>query len=221
MFHRKTRTRSPRDSSSANLRFAAQIAHHPLPMLALSLCMTVGCLGPKRNDYQSAQAISLAKGSVESDALWIAIQDTLRQNRFRLDQVDRREGVITTMSVSSQHWFEFWRHDVNSRPDLWESTVNPMRRWVQARVTRNSQGEDSELTISVYKQRFSSPDRQFNYSAAAYEFFGLSLPATTGDAIITDDRNQWLDVGQDPAMEDYLLHKTLERMRTDHPKPSP
>ncbi len=151
--------------------------------------------------------------SEQADALWEAIQETLRRNRFRLDRVDRRDGVVTTKPEISQHFFEFWRHDVETRTDYWEATLNPLRRWVEVTVRRGDDDQWSELVAVVHKERFSSPDRQFNSTGAAYQYFSDSLPSTTGLVRVTAEYDRWIDQGRDPAMEDYLLQAILERVR--------
>ncbi len=173
--------------------------------------LTVGCLGPRRDDYQSSQAVAIADPSPEADQLWEAAQETLRRHRFQLDRVDRRARTITTMPLTSQHLFEFWRHDVETGPDLWESTLNPLRRWVEVTVARGDDKTWNELAVAVHKERLSSPDRQFNSTGAAYQYFGDSLPSTEGIMRVTAEDDMWLDLGRDAAMEDYLLRDILER----------
>ena len=184
-----------------------------VPMLFVPMVVVVGagCLGPRRDDYQSVQAIAIPDRSAQADALWEAVQDTLRWHRFRLDRVDRRAGVITTLPVASQHFFEFWRHDVDTAPDLWEATLNPLRRWVEVTFAHGEEDVWTELAVAVHKERLSSPDRQFNSTGAAYQYFGDSLPSTAGLARVTPEHDVWLDEGRDPAMEAHLLGKFLER----------
>ena len=177
--------------------------------------LTVSCLGPKRTDYVTARQVSVAHQSEDADQLWTAIQETLRRNRFRLDRVDRRTGVISTMPTASQHFFEFWRHDVDTREDFWEATLNPMRRWAEVSVTCGPDNTWQELAVVVHKERLSSPDRQFNSTGAAYEYFGDDLPSTTGPVEVTAEDDRWLDLGRDPAMEDYLLRAIFERARIE------
>lgn len=153
----------------------------------------------------------MAESSDQSEALWEAIQETLRRGRFRLDQVDRHAGLVTTMPETSQQFFEFWRHDVDTKEDLWESTLNLIRRRVHVNLARAEDGRSGELGVTVYKERFSSPDRQFNSTGAAYQLFGDRLPSTTGQEKVTSADDQWLELGRDPAMEDYLLRAILER----------
>ena len=179
-------------------------------VLAL-LGLTAGCLGPLRDDYRSSQPVAIGDPSPEADQVWEAVQETLRRHRFQLDRVDRRAGAVTTMPLTSQHLFEFWRHDVDTGPDLWESTLNPLRRWVEVTVARGDDKSWTELTVAVHKERLSSPDRQFNSTGAAYQFFGDNLPSTEGIMRVTAEDDMWLDQGRDPAMEDYLLRDILER----------
>ena len=155
--------------------------------------------------------MSVADRSDEADRYWEAAQETLRRHRFRLDRVDRRAGVITTMPVTSQSILEFWRHDLATREDLWESTLNPIRRWVEITVRRGSDGAWKELAVVVHKERLSAPDRQFNTTGAAYQYFGDRLPSTTGSAEVSAADDRWLDRGRDPAMEAYLLEAILAR----------
>ena len=179
--------------------------------LTLLAAMSSGCLGPRRSDYVSVRQVAMPEASDQSEALWEAIQETLRRGRFRLDRVDRHAGVVTTMPETSQQFFEFWRHDVVTREDLWESTLNLIRRRVQVNLARTEDGLSGELGVAVYKERFSSPDRQFNSTGAAYQLFGDRLPSTTGQEKVTSADDRWLELGRDPAMEDYLLRAILNR----------
>lgn len=178
-------------------------------LLVISVCGSVGCFSPRRGEYQSSHPVSVTEPSEQADQLWEAVQETLRRGRFQLDRVDRPAGVITTMPEASQHYFEFWRHDVETSRDAWEATLNPMRRWVEVSLTKADQGPWTQLAVVVHKERLSSPDRQFNSSGAAYQYFGESLPSTTGTSRVSGKDDRWLDCGRDPAMEDYLLRRIL------------
>ena len=189
-----------------------------LILILLSSTPLSGCLASRRGDYVSDRRIALVKDSVQADQFWEAVQETLRRERFQLDRVDRRAGVITTMPEMSQHFFEFWRHDVDTRADFWEATVNPIRRWAEVTVSPAADEAWARLAVVVHKERLSSPDRQFNSTGAAYQYFGDSLPSTTGLVRVTAEHDRWLDLGQDPAMEDYLLRKILKRTEAAVPR---
>lgn len=161
--------------------------------------------------------MSVADSSEEADRAWEAVQETLRRRGFRLDRVDRGAGIVTTFPETTQHFFEVWRHDVNTAPDFWESSLNPMRRWVEVRVARGDDERWREIAVNVHKERLSSPDRQFNSSGAAFQFFGDTLPSTTGKARVTAEDDRWLDRGRDSAMEEYLLRAILDRAGVSTP----
>ena len=173
--------------------------------------MLPGCLGPRRDHYITTTAIAVPERSSEADGLWEAVQETLRRHRFRLDRVDRRSGVITTYPVTSQHFLEFWRNDVDTFPDLWEASWNPLRRWVRIELSPADAVAWSALSVVVHKQRLSSSDRQFNSTGAAYQYFGFSLPLTTGEVQVTQADDRWLDQGRDAAMEEHLLRGIMKR----------
>lgn len=189
-------------------------------IMTLAAMTACGCMGPRRDDYISSRTIAMATESAESDKLWEAVQETLRRGRFRLDRVDRPAGVVTTMPVMSQHFFEFWRHDVDTRPDLWEATINPIRRRVEISLDRDEAGDWRKLVVAVHKERFYAPDRQFNSTGSAYEFFDEQLPSMTGRVRSTTESEQWIDLGRDPAMEDYLLRSIFDRAASEAASPS-
>ena len=170
----------------------------------------MGCLGPRRNDYLSSRPMTVIDPFPQADRIWESAQDTLRHHRFRLDRVDRRAGIITTMPETSQSLVEFWRHDVDTWPDLWEATLNPIRRWVEVMVSRRDDSRWAELAVVVHKERLSSPDRQFNSTGAAYQYFGGNLPSTAGAVEVTPEEDVWLDLGRDPAMEECLLNAIID-----------
>lgn len=181
-----------------------------LVALILMISTTAGCLSTQRADYQSSRPVSVANTSEQGDRLWESVQETLRRHQFRLDRVDRRAGVIITLPATSKHFFEFWRHDVDTWRDLCESTLNPLRRWVEVTVERGDDNAWNRLSVVVHKERLSSPDRQFNSTGAAYQYFGDSLPSTTGLVRVTAEHDAWLDIGRDPALEDHLLRGILQ-----------
>ncbi len=167
------------------------------------------------------------------DRLWSAARESLREDGYLAELVDRSQGRLTTRAVGSQHFFEFWRHDVESSYDWAEATIAPIRRRVDLTLPQPEEGGTStQLTLSVIKERLASPDRQFNESGALFQFFGYVLPSTTGEAQIRPEDDRWVEIGRDAAMESYLLRRILERAAmssveasapspVDEPAPSP
>ena len=185
--------------------------------IVLAGVVLAGCTRPEKRDYISSQQLSVEEPSEQADRLWEAIQDTLRRHRYQPDRADRRSGVVTTMPEVSQHFFEVWRHDVETRYDFWEATLNPIRRWIEVTLSQEGDQNWRELSVTVHKERLSSPDRQFNSTGAVYQYFGDNLPSTTGLIRVTREDAGWLDLGRDRAMEEYLLRAILSHAEIDVP----
>jgi hypothetical protein len=181
-----------------------------VPITGLAICSS-SCLRPHRSEQTADLPEARAVATQDGDCLWESVQDTLRRAGYRLDRVDKEAGIVTTMPETSQHFFEVWRHDVNTRSDLWEASLNPIRRWVEVKVAGGN-----EVSVVVHKERLSSLDRQFNSTGAAYQYFGENLPSTTGKERVTAEDDRWVDRGRDPVMEAYVLEVILERAAS-HP----
>ena len=171
-----------------------------------------GCATPTRRVESAADKPGALAAELRAELVWTACEEVLRQRLFELDRVDRRAGVLTTRPVMSQHFFEFWRRDVASAGDWLEATVNPVRRWVEVRVEDTVATADPGVQVSVHKERLSSPDRQFNSSGAAYQYFGDQLPSTTGLQRVGPEYDRWLPMGRDADMEAALRRDILERV---------
>lgn len=178
-------------------------------MVTLMVCCAgaAGCRSGAPAAYRSSATISVDAQSPSGEVLWEGIKDTLRGDHFTLDQVDRRGGVITTRPELSRHFFEFWRRDARTFSDKLEASINPIRRWIEVRFDASGETGETALAVVVHKQRLSSPDRMFNSSGAAYQFFSETLPSTTGAPRVTAADERWLDLGRDAALEDYFLRK--------------
>ncbi|MBN1512724.1 MAG: hypothetical protein JXB13_11980 [Phycisphaerae bacterium] len=178
-------------------------------MLGALASIITGCQEPTGPIDYTAQVFTLA-GPEQSAMLWETCQDVLRQNRFALDRVDRPAGVITTYPTTSQQFFEFWRHDVNTAYDLADSSLSTVRRQARVDVTpAESDANKMRVSVVVRVQRLSSPERQFNNSATVLQCFGDELPGEAGQQRLTRADDYWIDLGRDAAMERYLLDRII------------
>ncbi len=178
--------------------------HFALPALFLS-----GCAAPRTSPTPDTLVNEPVGAS--SDRMWAAAQETLRRQLFRIDRLDRSAGVMTSFPETSAQFFEFWRSDVATARDAFESSLNPIRRWVEVSLAEDTDTSLPALAVIVHKERLSAPDRQFNSTGAAYQFFGDSLPSTTGQPRVTPQDDRWIDLGRDAAMEARLRGLILRR----------
>jgi hypothetical protein len=182
--------------------------------------LIAGCAAPQRHGPAVTRSFDNLSAE-QRDTLWDAAQVVLREHHFRLDRVDRRAGLISTTPQTSQHAFEFWRKDTDTAHDFLEASLRTVRRSVEVAVSpaEVNAGEDEAVadaadamvTVTVRREYFCTPERQFNSSIAALRMFGNELPrADTGERIIPTD-TYWIDAGRDLALERYLLGEILRR----------
>ena len=179
-------------------------------VILLVVCATTGCHRPVAPIEPTTQRVLLVDDT-QMDRLWDAARQVLLNHRFELDRVDRRRGLISTLPVTSQGCLEFWRHDVDTAYDLLEATLRTVRRSAVVQVDRQAGATVAEVTVTVRRETFATPERQFNNSASSLRIFGDSLPGVQGERLLTREDDYWIDGGRDGAMERRLLERILLR----------
>ncbi len=176
------------------------------------MLMAWGCTAPARSGDPTTYRFP-ADDAGQRQRLWDASGEVLRAHLFDLEVVDPRSGAMVTEPATSEHFFEFWRHDVATPYDFVEASMRTVRRTVivQLAPVDAEDENDARLVVTVQREYLSTPERQFNSSVAAFQMFATNLPrADTGRRIRPEDTS-WIDAGRDVAMERYLRERILER----------
>ncbi len=169
-----------------------------------------GCAAPTRTGPITYHTFSLPDETA-SDNLWNTSKDVLREHMFTISHTDRRAGIITTAPETSGQLFEFWRNDVATATDLWDSTMRTVRRKVEISIGKDPESQTTRLTVTVTRERFTTPERQVNNSIAAFRLFGYELPQEQTGQRISPNDSYWMADGRDPALEQLLLQEILEK----------
>jgi hypothetical protein len=155
----------------------------------------------------------------------------LRLYDFPPDRVDRVRGLIVSRPTTSGQWFEWWRVDSRGPYQLAESSLHTMRRIVtvnveplegtagsapagaepqhgalQTAATQNVGGR-YRLRVEVEKSRFSAPERQITTASGALFIYSERVPTVEGLRGPQSRHAQWVPLGRDALLEDFLLQK--------------
>lgn len=173
---------------------------------AFFLCgLELGCARPVPPD--TFTGISLAESEV--DGLWSATLQVLPRMGFVPERQDRALGLIETQPVTSQHFFEGWRHDVDDSYSFAQASLQTIERKVTVRFRRMPDGRRREVLVQVDVFRRQPPERQLTSTSAALVLYSSTLPPVEygefGEYSVTHHE----PLGRDAAMERYILERIM------------
>lgn len=178
--------------------------------LGVLLSGGLGCQRPADPVHQTAALVTISDAQ-EFDRLWDNTVDVLRRYHFIPDRQDRSAGVLTTHPVTSAHWFEIWRQDVTTKYAFAESNLANVRRSAEISFDATEVQDEYVLAVRVDVERLSSPERQVNSSAGAYQMFGTTLPLVGGQSLRGNSPDRWLPEGRDASLESTILARIIDR----------
>lgn len=145
------------------------------------------------------------------ELVWQSSLDVLTHYGWRIDRVDRREGIIATYPMTAKQWFEFWRHDTANWHQTAESSLQTIYQRVEVTLvpTRRDPAQ-YDFQVQVFVMRSENPSRQL---ITAQDIYGqFILPGRTrrsGEFIL--EREEYEDpnaavsnLGRNSEMEDKL-----------------
>ena len=154
----------------------------------------------------------------DADEIWQACQDELKERGFRLDLVDRREGIILCYPQVSKQWFEFWCQDVVTSEELVESSLHTVRRIIQ--IEMDDQGDQSYvLYCRALVERLWRGTEIVGGRVRAREILGKSagrIPVYGTSSTAEAALEEWLPVGEDYALASSIL-QSISRARAKRP----
>lgn len=108
------------------------------------------------------------------EAVWEGALRTLSAYRFPIDQENRRDGVITTLPVTGQQWFEFWRKDAATGRSLAEGSLQTIYRTARVHVepVQGSQGRFA-ARVEVFTSRSDRITRDLTDVSEVYSLFAI------------------------------------------------
>ena len=108
------------------------------------------------------------------DIVWQSSLSVLSEYDFIVDQRDRREGLIATLPMTGQQWFEFWRKDAATPRDLAEGSLQTIYRTVRVFIEPVADSEElfaaRVVVISSRSEQITSP---LTNVVQAYSLFAI------------------------------------------------
>ena len=170
-------------------------------------------------DFWYAQKPAVSVGDVQFDPLWDSAQRVSQDYLFQMDRRDKREGLLTTVPLVSPQWFEPWRRELQNTPDVVASSVATVRRTIQWRFRRVSNGWAVTPKVMIERQALTE-ERVSGILSRAY-FKRDPTDAIYGtretDQNIVLPGSYWYPIGRDFQFEELLIekmHRQLDAVAT-------
>lgn len=143
----------------------------------------------------------------------------LREMDFPPARVDRLAGRIESRPTTSGQWFEFWRVDSRGSYQTLESSLHTIRRIVLVRLepadppttTQPVESGTFRLSVEVQKERYNAPQRQVTTASGALAIYSERLPTEEGLRGAASRGEQWVPLGRDLLLEEFVLEQILAR----------
>ena len=142
------------------------------------------------------------------DPLWNTCRRVTEGIGFTIDRTDYRDGLLTTLPLTSKQFFEFWRGDVVTVHDLNQSSLGTMRRTVRWQIRHRADGS-YEAEPKVIVERYVSVERRITNVAQYRDIFSIRLIDVDRqtEAGTPVPAAYWYAVGRDHALERNLAHR--------------
>ena len=187
------------------------IKRHLIILVSFCTILSAGCTEKRQVRWQG---IAVEKASF--DQVWEVCLASLKDCGLKVDRQDRRFGLMVSEPTTGQQFFEFWRKDAVSSDDLLLSSLHTIRRTVSIQVT--TQGPRKfEVRVQAQAQRASMPGDQLDNTAEAFELMsrqGIPASPSRRDYVRPQAEPIWVDIGREPALEQYILEDITHRLKS-------
>ncbi|MEM1013788.1 MAG: hypothetical protein AAGI46_16400 [Planctomycetota bacterium] len=136
------------------------MSRYSLLLLGVVVLLAAGCsTRPAWQDdpkaatiaYWHEQPASVAVVADDYDTLWSAADNARRRFGFTVDFSDHRGGLLRTQPRTGGQWFEVWRDEQRTLPDVAEASLSTVRRSVQFDFVRDGSASRVEPRVVVEK----------------------------------------------------------------------
>ncbi|HMO36643.1 MAG TPA: hypothetical protein PKA06_11425 [Gemmatales bacterium] len=191
-----------------------------LVIFPIVLFLNIGCVS---TDWQNDPAIIRGSLPIENPLFvpqghdpqqYQRVYDTVYdicQTYFDIANSNMYAGEITGVPRLSAGIFDWFRYEYYDGYEIWQSTVQSIRRRLQVQITPAEVGgyfvlvriqkelEDPGQLVNVYNQRRLRPDDPIDAQNSA---------APSGRNPVS----QWIDIGRDTRLETLIISKLKEKL---------
>jgi hypothetical protein len=169
-------------------------------------------------NYWYSQPAYATVDAADFEKLFGACEDVSRDFLFKIDRIDYREGVLTTVPLVTAQFFEPWRRDARTDYDMWESSIAATRRTIRFEFKR--QPDESWQVVpkvlverqSISEKRISSVVRYRNVFTVVGSLRARPYGSREADVGIALPERYWYALRRDEVFERALAEAVKKRL---------
>ncbi|MFP4105128.1 MAG: hypothetical protein ACLFVU_03465 [Phycisphaerae bacterium] len=143
--------------------------------------------------------------------VWKSTIDVLKDKGFEIDRTDPREGVVTTLPMTSKQWFEFWRDENASRKDLLENSLHTIFRSAEVRLYKADEPGQYDLDVQVFVSRSNRQTLMVTSPSEGRELYSSGFQGVRSGRLVghvgvdaATARQGVVELGRDEGFEEML-----------------
>ncbi|MDD5134325.1 MAG: hypothetical protein PHP01_02795 [Phycisphaerae bacterium] len=178
-----------------------------LSVAIVTVCLLSGCA--KRQQFEP-KPVCLA-GTDAKLAMAEAEKVLIRMN-FVVDKIDPNSGVMRTKPLTGGQFFELWRKDNRSSYSRNMANIHTIRRTAELQFAQEN--EQMCINCNVKVERLSVPEKEIDSSSRVYSLFSDSDSSSQRMQLNAEQKrkSEWVDIGRDNGLEDYILTKVNKQI---------
>ena len=169
-----------------------------------------------KREYWLAQPAAASVFSTDYDRLWNTCMSLARDDQFTFDQMDYRQGLLSTNPLPSRQFFEIWRNDCGDSYGVLQSSLQTVRRTIdfQFHVLPGGYVVAPKVVIERLAQldvRITSPG-EINEIFSGVEPLSHDPAEEAARVALQDSTEHWYAIGRDTALEADLAQEIQHRI---------
>ncbi len=159
-----------------------------------------GCIEPRQKKIDAPAPLCFANLDTP-EAIRIS-EKALYEMHFRIAKSDPMVGYLLTEPLEGAHNFEFWRKDNVGVYNRAEANLHSLRRTIELKYDLS--GDNLCLTCTSRVERLSMPVK----TTGTFQSQTIELKSAR------ESERDWIDLGPDHALEQYLIKKIDKKIKS-------
>lgn len=179
----------------------------------LILLITAACLISGCAKKQQFEPTPICQTGMDANSVMFEAEKALIRMSFVIEKYDVDSGIVRTRPLTAGQFFEVWRQDNRGGYNKGMANLHSIQRTAELKFSENS-GQTC-VNCNVKVERLSIPEKETDSAARTYYMFSDSDEESQTLKLNPEQKSKmdWVNLGRDNNLEDYILKKVDKRLK--------